>query len=97
MPLHVGVEYVFGITGRDDVRFCIKDFQGNLLREGQIITDPTISKEVWGIVPKLLASDRILVLLVDSRPDGQPSTIYEIPLDPAKPIRTLISIERKLS
>ncbi len=97
MALHLGENYAFGVTGQNDVLFSIQDFDGNVLREGQIITDPTLSIDVWGVIPKCLTSDKVLVLLVDLRPEGSPDTLYEVPLDPSKPIRVLAAIEHKLT
>ena len=95
LTFFLGDSYFFGIIGRDDVVFTLYDFEGNPLQNGQLISDPSLSREVWGFRPQLLSSDSVLVLLVGIGP-GYPDLLYEIPLDPAQSPHLLLEFEENL-
>ncbi len=92
---YLGDTYIGGIDGRYNVPICFQDYQGNLLREEPLITDASLSIDVWGVTPILL-TDKMLLFLTDVDPEGLPTLFYEIPLDPSEPIQSLLTLEKLL-
>ena len=98
MMTEIGDHYVLGGNGGTSPSYCIKDFDGNLIREGLLFEDLPASGN-WTFETKMLAEDQVWILCNDINPDPatkQSSRIVRVPLDPTEPVQCILEIESTL-
>ncbi len=96
----IGPNYILYGAGREHPAYHIVDFEGNLIREGELLEGMDIPGD-WTYETKMLAEDQILILLNDFRFELEdslknPSRVMQVPLDPSEPVCSMLTIEPRM-